>query len=69
METILVIRPDFAKILLAKKHQIHDISPKRYKNSNQVDWTRCVFHFLKDPTIDEDLKELLNNLECNKSRA
>lgn len=69
METVLVIRPDFAKILLAKGHQIADLSPKKFKNSTQVDWTRCVFHFNKDKTIEDDLKELLINLENNKSRV
>lgn len=69
METVLVIRPDFAKLLLAKNHTIQDLSPKKYKNSTQVDWTRCIFHFKKDETIENDLYELINKIENDKSRA
>jgi hypothetical protein len=59
-ETILVIRPDFAKVLLNKGHTIVNLMPKRYKGSNNVDLTRCVFYFKDDETIKNDLAELIN---------
>lgn len=68
-DTVLVIRPDFAKLLLAKNHTIVDLAAKRYKNSTQVDWTRCIFYFAKDALIEQDLKELIINSEKNKSRV
>jgi len=62
METVLVIRPDFAKVLLNKNHTIVNLMPKRYKGSNNIDLSRCVFYFLKDETIIQDLDELLNKI-------
>lgn len=60
METVLVIRPDFAKVLLDKGHIIVNLMPKRYKGSTNVDLTRCVFYFKYDETIKQDLSELIN---------
>jgi hypothetical protein len=60
---VLVIRPDYANILLSKNHHIKRLSPKRFKNSSNVDWSRCVFYFIKDETIDSDLYELVNKTE------
>jgi len=59
METVLVIRGDFAKILLSKQHQIVDLMPKKYKGTNTTDISRSVFYFRKDSTIEQDLQELI----------
>lgn len=68
-ETVLVIRPDFAKVLLDKNHTIIGLAPKKYKNSTQTDWSRCIFYFDKDDSIEQDLQELIKNSENKKSRV
>jgi hypothetical protein len=69
MSNVIVIRADFAKQLLKLNHKLIDLMPKRYKNSSKIDPTRCIFIFLDDKTISQDLEKLKIESENNKSKS
>lgn len=62
----LVIKPTIARKLLKDGYKIIDIKPQRNVETNQYDFTRCVFVFEGKDGLHASIEKYKSELENNR---